>query len=245
MSEKKSSLEPEEEHENHERWLITYADMITLLTAFFIMLYSMSVVNIAKFQKLALSVRAGFNGPVKASGGMSIVEKGQVSTLDRPKYAEQLDEPAKALAPLVRTHPGDNSPEAGSLGDGLEAVKALRSALGPQADIKVKPSPGGFSVELVGEDIFFGAGSIELSEAARKALVGLAPSLARFRWVSVEGHTGEGGGFMLSSSRALAVAQALHDEGGLDDSKLSVTGFSAKAPMKAAGKDTVRILVRR
>ena len=36
------------EHENHERWLLTYADMITLLVAFFIMLYAMSVMNVTK-----------------------------------------------------------------------------------------------------------------------------------------------------------------------------------------------------
>jgi chemotaxis protein MotB len=46
---------PAEDHENHERWLLTYADMITLLVAFFIMLYAMSVMNITKFQMLAIS----------------------------------------------------------------------------------------------------------------------------------------------------------------------------------------------
>ena len=50
------------EHENSERWLLTYADMITLLVAFFIMLYAMSVMNQAKFQQLAISVRSGFGG---------------------------------------------------------------------------------------------------------------------------------------------------------------------------------------
>lgn len=54
----------EEEHENIERWLITYADMITLLMAFFIMMYAMSVVNKGKFAALAVSVRTGFGGPI-------------------------------------------------------------------------------------------------------------------------------------------------------------------------------------
>ncbi len=50
------------EHENEERWLVTYADMITLLMAFFIMMYAMSIVNLGKFNELAVSVRSGFGG---------------------------------------------------------------------------------------------------------------------------------------------------------------------------------------
>ena len=49
-------------HNNQDRWLLTYADMITLLTVFFLMLYSMSVMSKGKFAQLAVSVRGGFNG---------------------------------------------------------------------------------------------------------------------------------------------------------------------------------------
>ncbi len=59
------------EHENAERWLLTYADMITLLVAFFIMLYAMSVMNQAKFQQLAISVRSGFGTSV--TGGVPTI----------------------------------------------------------------------------------------------------------------------------------------------------------------------------
>src|SRR5580704_10198632 len=77
------------EHDNHERWLLTYADMITLLVAFFIMLYAMSVMNVTKFQQLAVSVRSGFGGSfvngaptiIRGGGGVtgraSIVSNGQ------------------------------------------------------------------------------------------------------------------------------------------------------------------------
>src|SRR3954471_2236908 len=53
---------------NQDRWLLTYADMITLLTAFFLMLYSMSVMSKGKFSQLAISVRGGFSGAAKEGG---------------------------------------------------------------------------------------------------------------------------------------------------------------------------------
>lgn len=51
---------PHEEHENHERYLVTYADLITLLLAFFIILYAMSVVDQKKFDDVAHSLSTAF-----------------------------------------------------------------------------------------------------------------------------------------------------------------------------------------
>ncbi|MEJ5251835.1 MAG: OmpA family protein [Chthonomonadetes bacterium] len=56
-------------HENVDRWLLTYADMITLLVALFIMLYSMSAVNQEKFGALAQSMRREFQALPEHNGG--------------------------------------------------------------------------------------------------------------------------------------------------------------------------------
>ena len=45
-----------EEHENHERWLVSYADFITLLFAFFVVMYSISSVNEGKFRTVSDSI---------------------------------------------------------------------------------------------------------------------------------------------------------------------------------------------
>src|SRR5439155_13719442 len=68
-----------EEHENSERWLLTYADMITLLMVLFIVLYSISQVDLAKFRQLKEGIKGGFGGASAAGlldGGQGPVEGG-------------------------------------------------------------------------------------------------------------------------------------------------------------------------
>src|SRR5947209_17488362 len=48
-------------HENHERWLLTYADLITLLMVFFVVLYSMSSADSTKWQKVSVALQQAFN----------------------------------------------------------------------------------------------------------------------------------------------------------------------------------------
>ena len=55
-----------EEHENHERWLVSYADFITLLFAFFVVMYSISSVNEGKYRVLSDSIVAAFRDPARS-----------------------------------------------------------------------------------------------------------------------------------------------------------------------------------
>jgi len=70
----------EEEHENHERWLITYADMITLLMVLFIVLFSIGQVDLAKFEALKHSLNNSLGGPAKPNpvvpGGSGVLTAG-------------------------------------------------------------------------------------------------------------------------------------------------------------------------
>src|SRR5438105_4594239 len=67
------------EHENDERWLLTYADMITLLMALFMVLFSISSVNVSKYQTLQQSLKAAFSGSI-LPGGRAILQSGSQST---------------------------------------------------------------------------------------------------------------------------------------------------------------------
>jgi chemotaxis protein MotB len=63
------------EHESEERWLLTYADMITLLMALFMVLFSISSINISKYQTLQKSLKAAFSGNI-LPGGKSVAQQG-------------------------------------------------------------------------------------------------------------------------------------------------------------------------
>ena len=62
----------EEEHENHERWLVSYADFITLLFAFFVVMYAVSSVNEGKYKVLSNSLNNAFSNKTGEPGGQPI-----------------------------------------------------------------------------------------------------------------------------------------------------------------------------
>src|SRR5271165_3169132 len=85
------------EHEaGGERWLLTYADMITLLMALFMVLFSISSVNISKYQTLQESLRAAFSGNI-LPGGRAIAKAGASSSSARAPSSLDL----QALVPAV------------------------------------------------------------------------------------------------------------------------------------------------
>jgi chemotaxis protein MotB len=87
-------------HESGERWLLTYSDMITLLLALFVVLFSISSVNISKYVSLQQSLKAAFSGSI-LNGGSSILESGADSTAhSNPNNTE-----VPAIVPLTPTVP--------------------------------------------------------------------------------------------------------------------------------------------
>jgi chemotaxis protein MotB len=90
------------EQESEERWLLTYADMITLLMALFMVLFSISSVNISKYETLQKSLKAAFSGNI-LPGGKDIAQQGStVNAAQSPASVE-----LQSLEPLVSE--GSNS----------------------------------------------------------------------------------------------------------------------------------------
>jgi chemotaxis protein MotB len=100
----------EEEHENDERWLLTYADMITLLMALFMVLFSISSVNISKFVSLQHSLQDAFSGRI-LPGGRALEESG-----------------GSTVSPQVAATPAAATPAATNEGAGRKVADAAAKA---------------------------------------------------------------------------------------------------------------------
>lgn len=98
----------QEEHENHERWLVSYADFITLLFAFFVVMYSISSINEGKYKVLSDSLTGVFNQPDRAIKPIPIGEERprtttpEVSQVDEPRPSEAQSDPLQDIAQGMR-----------------------------------------------------------------------------------------------------------------------------------------------
>lgn len=198
-----------EEEENEERWLLTYSDMITLLVAFFMMMYSMSVLNLEKFKNAAVGIRSGFNGSIKDGtpykAGDSLISQGEPNAF--------VPKPVIAIVPgkgVDQSKDGNRSKErkkadgAGSgktkyegKGSGQRKLtaaesrarrvgeltsklnKELETMAGENKAAKVIAEQKGVAIELMGDMIFFPTDSAKLSEEAKAILNAVVSVLAK------------------------------------------------------------------
>jgi chemotaxis protein MotB len=121
-------------HDNDERWLLTYADMITLLMALFMVLFSISSVNISKYKTLQLALKAAFSGDI-LPGGKSIAQPGASANSSRAPTT--IDTPAIVrLTPTVTSElehvSGGSSGNAQSQSSAQSAAASAASATSVQ-----------------------------------------------------------------------------------------------------------------
>jgi chemotaxis protein MotB len=201
--------------ENHERWLITYADLITLLLVFFIVLYASSQQDQRKFAVIADSLRSAFNntGDVGA-GGNSPVFLGSGASNAGGGQQEQDFESITAVLQKVAAERGI----------------ADRIGLRMEADRIV--------IGLTG-DLLFASGSAKLRDSAGPVLDAVAAALKdKPNEIRVEGHTDSipinttefASNWELSAERATAVLRRLVDSGGLPANRLGAIAFGDTRP---------------
>lgn len=241
----------EGEHENSERWLLTYADMITLLVAFFIMLYSMSVMNQAKFQQLAVSVRSGFGTSV-ANGVPTVFARGgglnaTPSIINSSKSAPETND---SFLKTVRAHQDSDG-----LDKAYAAVKAYIARNGLKDSMSVARNERGVVVTVLTDKTLFAPGQADLRPAEHGMLDGVSGVIngaVPDNPVRIEGHTDSlpihtarfPSNWELSTTRATTVLRYFEARG-VSSKRLEAAGYADQRPLAANDTDADRARNRR
>jgi chemotaxis protein MotB len=234
------------EVESEERWLLTYADMITLLMALFMVLFSITSVNKAKLEVLSKTLQEAFSGKV-LPGGTSIRDSGADPKSDKPPSPEP---PIPAITAVV----GEDlrNKDAQAKAKEQEDFKRLKQQIdsyakqkGLQNQVQTVIAQRGLVIRLLTDQVLFDSGQAELKAQATPVLGKVADILAKEgrHQVMVEGHTDNvpirGSVFPtnweLSTARASRVVRFLI-AGGVAQMRLSAGGFAALHPI--ASNDT-------
>ncbi|HTQ36245.1 MAG TPA: flagellar motor protein MotB [Steroidobacteraceae bacterium] len=208
-----------EEHENHERWAIPYGDLVTLLLAFFVVMYSISQVNDGKYRVLSDSLNAAFRGEPTT---VSPIQVGSQAATTVAAPVVQLAEQQKLMA----------------LRQLQQQTEKAMAPLIMQGLVDVSNADGKLSI-AIRSDILFTSGAAAVSGQAEQVIHLLGQVLGRFPVdVRVEGHTDnvplEGGPYRsnweLSAARSVSVLQQLI-AAGVPPERLSAVGYGEFHPV--------------
>ena len=166
-----------EEHDNHERWLVSYADFITLLFAFFVVMYALSTVNEGKYRILSDSMVSAFRN-VQVNTSSSVVTPVVPPLVVIPKASP----PPKAQE-LAKQKQRDKMRNVAK--DILEVMAPLIE----QGKVRVIETSRGVTIEI-NDSILFAPGQALLQSALVKAMTAIADVLVPTDFpITIEGHT--------------------------------------------------------
>lgn len=257
------------DHDNMERWLLTYSDMITLLLALFIVLFSISSVNISKYATLQQSLRAAFSDGI-LTGGRAILQSGSTSSVTHtpdtadvpaivpltPNIPRPNDQGLSQAQIKTLTQEAHNSTLEQSDFLALEhRLNAYARAHGFADQVKAQIERRGLVVTVLTDKLLFASGQDTL-QTAGLPLLGEIANLINIDTakhpVVVEGYTDDvpidtsefPSNWWLSSGRANTVLQYLLTEH-VPASRLSSAGYGDQFPMASNATAAGRAMNRR
>jgi chemotaxis protein MotB len=247
-----------EEHENNERWLVSYADFITLLFAFFTTLYAISTVDAQKMGKMVTSMRESFDNTVFSPGSktLSLIQghgssDPSVSANDLIQSIRTLkDAHVKALPVSARGQVLSGEKEMGQLKKAIETLLAADVLTGI---IRVHMDPRGLIISL-GEGGFFDSGSDQIKPEGKILLDTIATNLVSFEnQIRIEGHTDNipirnsrfPSNWELSTARATAIVSYFIAQFGFRPELLSAGGYAEFRPVSSNDTEDGRSRNRR
>jgi chemotaxis protein MotB len=229
MARKRKQLQ----HENLERWLISYADFITLLFAFFVVMYAVSSVNEGKYRVLSDTLVEAFNEQPKT---MQPIKLPNASVTGDPSVLVQPEKPSGAPSSIIDL-PKSGTPDA-NLG---EIADDFAKQLKPMIDkdlINITRNDNWIEIEI-NTSLLFDVGSAELEDDAIPTLRKLAATLKRYpNPIQVEGFTDNlpinnqlyPSNWELSAARAASVVHLFSNED-VPPERMAAIGYGEYRPV--------------
>ncbi|AMO75271.1 flagellar motor protein MotD [Pseudomonas citronellolis] len=214
---------PREEHENHERWLVSYADFITLLFAFFVVMYSISSINEGKYKILSETLTGVFNQPDRSIRPIPVGD-------DRPHTTQQ---PNDAMQ-----QGGDDNVDGDPLTQIADAVREQFGDLIGSDQLSVRGNELWIEITL-NSSLLFPSGDAMPADAAFGIVEKVARILAPYQNpIHVEGFTDNvpihnaqyPTNWELSTARAASIVRLLAQDG-VAPSRLAAVGYGEFQPV--------------
>lgn len=231
-----------EEHANHESWAIPYGDLVTLLLAFFVVMYAISSVNAGKYRVLSDSLVAAFRGTAMTTDPSQVGDHAVLSNDNlHSSIVKQLAMQGET-GPMLQSKPVLNAPPNPQALALRRMAEEIESAMGSLIDanlVVVRRHDTWVEVEIK-TDILFPSGVARLSPEAGPVFALLAQALKPFpNQIRVEGYTDDRpiktaafqSNWELSAGRAASVVHLLTEQG-MDPRRLSVTAYGEFRPIK-------------
>jgi chemotaxis protein MotB len=256
----------EEEHENHERWLVSYADMVTLLMCLFIVLFAISQVDKAKFAALSSGLAESFGAPITALPGTtpegSVLDALPAAVNIAGGIAPQQPAPRAEVDAAASQAAAERAKrvaaEAQAAYDNLDAIRkriqAALDAAGYSGAARFEIDERGLVVHIVADQVLFDAERADLRPEGAQILDSIAPTLRGLpNQLGIEGHANHlpvtAGGpwpsnWELSAYRATTVVRYLAT-GGVPEARMSADGYSSTRPLVPTSDPNAITLNRR
>ena len=229
-----------EEHDNHERWLVSYADFITLLFAFFVVMYALSTVNEGKYRILSDSMASAFrNLPINAASDRLAVVMPPIPVVP------------KAGAP-AKTPDVARQKQREKMRNVAKDILKVMAPLIEQGKVRVLETSRGVTIEI-NDSILFSPGQALLQPALAKAMYAIAEVLAPTDFpITIEGHTDNvpintaqfPSNWELSAVRATTVLRLFADAG-VAGQRLTAIGYADTRPVESNAQADGRARNRR
>ena len=258
MAKKKKAPEAEA-HANHERWMISYADMLTLLLALFIVMFAISKVDQQKFIEFAQGANQAFGGNgqvvLNGQGGSEMGSDGIMQNNKPPATDGMAVDPGKASQMIAAEQARQQAQAAEK--QRLEGLKQqLDKELarkGLNEAVQMSIDERGLVVNIITDKVLFDTGQATLRSDGVQVLDLIAPTVKALpNKIAVEGHTDNvpiktaqfPSNWELSQARAASVLQRLIADG-LDQGRLSLAAYGEQKPIDSNATELGRSRNRR